>query len=418
VSRRGRRAEPCPCLGHTAMRAVGKAQPHLPAVSAAVVSGLFGSVSEACAADAPTEAPVVVTLNETLDLWRNARGGLKVGDTTLNKLQIVADLDGDAAGLPGWTARLQYFRTNGESLSGGRIGDIQTASNIEALSADRLIEAWVERQVGDTGAVRVGLMDLNADFDSIRPAGLFLNSSHGIAPDLSRTGLNGPSIFPVSSLGVHARWAPSPSLTLRGAVFDGVPGDLDHPKAFAAVHLRSSEGALVVGQADLALAGDAQLSFGAWTYTARFDRIDRPGQRQQGWAGVYGYLEGPLPEVPRARGWLRVGVSDPSVALVADYLGAGVVFDGTVPGRPLDQLGFAVARAGLGAPLRRRDRLPAAETTFEATYRFKVNKHVALQPDVEYVRHPASQPSLPDALAFALRINVVVSGTFGDTAAP
>lgn len=377
-----------------------------------LVAGAPSLATHARAADDPSAAPVVATLVETLELWRNTKGGLKVGYTQLNKLQIALDFDGDAAALPGWSARLQYFRTNGESLSGGRIGDIQTASNIEALSTDRLMEAWVARQLGESGVVRVGLMDLNAEFDSIRPAALLLNSSHGIGPDLSRSGLNGPSIFPVSALGVQAAWTPALALTLKAAVFDGVPGDPEHPKAFAAIELSRRDGALLIAQADWRFVGDAQLSFGAWRYTADFDRIDGRGE-QPGWAGIYAFAEAPLPGPINATGWVRVGTSDPDVAMVADYVGAGVVFAGPLPGRPNDHFGLAVARAGLGRSVRERDRLPRAETTFEVTYRLQFKQLLTLQPDVQYVRHPASQPALPDALAVALRVTVTARRGFG-----
>jgi len=323
---------------------------------------------------------------------------------------VIVDFDGDDMRLPGWTAHLQYFRTNGESLSGGRVGDIQTVSNVEALSADRLMEAWIERRIGERGAVRVGLMDLNADFDSIEPAGLFINSSHGIAPDLSRSGLNGPSIFPVSSLGVHAEVSPSSALTLRAAAFDGVPGDPDHPKAFAAVKLSRRDGALLIGQADWAFAKGAQASFGVWGYTAAFDRLDQPGRRQRGQAGAYAFVEGPLPGPKGWSGWLRAGFADPDINVVADYVGLGVVRQGPFASRPDDQLGFAVARAGLSRAARARDDLPPAETTFELTYSFQVNDDFAVQPDVQYVVHPASQAGLADAFVIGLRLTLSFEG--------
>jgi porin len=364
----------------------------------------------ASAADKSTADPVVYTLNDALDTWRNVRGGLDVGDATLNKLQILVDLNGQAIGLPRWRARLQYFRTSGQALSGGKVGDIQTIDNIEAVSVDRLMEAWVERNIGDQAAIRAGLMDLNATFDSIEPAGLFLNSSHGIGPDLAGSGLNGPSIFPVSSVGVHLNWKPSNRLNLQAAAFDGVSGDPDHPGAFAAVQLRRSDGALLIGQVDWFARGNLQISLGAWTYTASFDRIDQPGRRQKGWAGVYAFVEGSLP-IPNAQGWVRIGRTDPDVAAVAGYLGLGVVFSPVLPGRPNDQLGFALARAGLGDPIRRRDGLPSAETTFEVTYQVQLNDRLSLQPDVQYVRHPASQPGVPDALAVGLRVSFSTSGS-------
>ncbi|MCI3134347.1 carbohydrate porin [Phenylobacterium aquaticum] len=354
----------------------------------------------------PANAQASFVLHDTLDLWRNLEGGLKVGDTQLNKLQIAVTLAGDELGQPGWKAHAQYFRTNGERLSGGRSGDIQTASNIEALSTDRLMEAWVEKSFGPTGALRAGLMDLNSDFDSIEPAGLFTGSSHGIAPDLSHSGLNGPSIFPVSALGVHGTWAPRSNLTLRAAAFDGVPGDPAHPKAFATVRLGRRDGALLITQADWVFAPGAQASLGAWRYTADFDRLDQPGRRQSGAAGVYGYVEGPAPGLTGWKGWVRLGRADPDVAVVADYLGFGLVHDAPFRSRPDDQLGFAVARAGLGAPARRGTGLPDTETAFELTYRYQVDSRLSLQPDIQYIVHPASRPGLDNALIAGLRVAV------------
>jgi len=396
-------------VGHAAIRA-GVSQAQVVAFSLAAIAWTLGAPCEASGADGHEAAPVVFTLNDSLDTWRNTRGGLQVGDATLNKLQIIVDLEGDAAGLTGWSARLQYFRTSGQLLSGGKIGDVQTVDNIEADSVDRLMEAWIERGIGGQASIRAGLMDLNATFDSIKPAGLFLNSSHGIGPDLARSGLNGPSIFPVSALGAQTDWKPSNRLSLHAAVFDGVPGDLDHPGAFAAVQLRRKDGALLIGQADWFARGGVQVSLGAWTYTASFDRIDQPGRRQHGWAGAYAFIEGSLP-IPNAQGWVRIGRTDPDVADVAGYLGLGVVISPLLPSRPNDQFGLALARAGLGDAIRRRDGLSSAETTFEVTYQVQLNSSLSLQPDVQYVRHPASQPGLPDALVVGLRVSYSTSGS-------
>jgi porin len=390
-----RRAAACKCLVAASawcaalLAPAAKADGYIPAYNPAPTYGLS------------------LTVRDTLDLWRNTMGGLKVGDTQLNKFQAIVAWDGDLYGFPDWKARAQYFRTNGERLSGGRVGDIQTASNIEALSADRLMEAWVERGFWGTGAIRVGLMDLNADFDSIAPAGLFINSSHGIAPDLSKSGLNGPSIFPVSALGVHGVWTPTQELTLRGAVFDGVPGDLQHPQAFATVRLDQNEGALAIAQVDWAVTDEVQASLGAWRYTASFDRLDLPGERQRGQSGLYGYVEGSAPKMPNWTGWLRAGVADARVSTIASYMGFGLVRSEPSRRRSEDQVGFAVARAELSKGARLAGRLPRAETTLELTYRYRVSAHIALQPDIQYVRRPASRPGLDDALVVGLRTIVL-----------
>jgi porin len=368
---------------------------------------LATALALACAASARAEEaaapPFTLDVLETVDFWRNTQGGVAVGDTTLNKILVSASFDGERIGLSGIRAHIQVFKTNGESLSGGRTGDIQTASNIEAPSVTRLMSAWVEHGVGDKGLLRAGLMDLNLDFDSIDPAGLFLNSSHGIGAEIAQTGQNGPSIFPVSSAGVEGIWTPSPRFALKAAVFDGVSGDPAHPKAFVRVRLARSDGVLVIAQGDWKPADGVQVSLAAWGYTAQFDRIAPGAPPQHGQGGVYAFVEGPLGH--GWTGWVRGGFADADVNPIGGYLGAGVVRTGLF-GRKDDQMGLSVAHAALGSPIRRRDGLPSAETTVEATYLLQVTGAVALQPDVQFIRHPAGGAGLPDALAVGLRVIV------------
>jgi porin len=54
--------------------------------------------------------------------------------------------------------------------------------------------------------VKIGLYDLNSEFDVIEAAALFLNPSHGIGPDFAQSGRNGPSIFPVTSLAIRGEY--------------------------------------------------------------------------------------------------------------------------------------------------------------------------------------------------------------------
>lgn len=367
-------------------------------------------VAATVAAPARAETPALqFDLKNTTDLWRNVSGGVAVGDTSLDKLQVSATLNGDAVGLPGFKAHLFVFKTNGETLSLGRTGDIQTASNIEALSATRLFGFWAEQHLGGQGArgadLRVGLMDLNDTFDSIKTAGLFINSSHGIGPDLSRSGRNGPSIFPVSALGVQAAWAPRDDLSIHLAAFDGVPGDPARPKAFAAVKLSDADGALLIGQADWAFAPHSQASLGVWRYTASL-----PGAREPR-PGVYAFVDAPLPGVPKVRGWLRAGFADKRPQTVSDYLGGGLVWTGAFAARPNDQLGLAIARAGLSGPPGGPAAWSKAEVNIEATYSFVVNRRLRVQPDLQYIRHPGLAPNQADAVALGLRVVFEVSNT-------
>jgi len=153
----------------------------------------------------------------------------------LSKLRISATWNAGAFGDPDLKTHVQIFAINGRPFSGDFVGDIQTLSNIEAPTSVRLFDLWVEQAFNKKGSVRFGLLDLNHDFDAISPAGLFISSSHGIGPDISKSGRNGPSIFPVSSLAAEGAWSPSQRLTLKAGVFDGVSGDPQHPGAFVSV---------------------------------------------------------------------------------------------------------------------------------------------------------------------------------------
>ncbi|WP_394762178.1 carbohydrate porin [Phenylobacterium sp.] len=342
---------------------------------------------------------------ETFESWRNVSGGMRVGDTTLNKLQISGTWTANAWSNPGFRLHAQVFRTNGERLT-SRVGDLQTVSNIEALSTDRLFEAWAEQSFGKPTqggvAVRVGLIDLNSDFDSIEPAALFIDSSHGIAPDLSKSGRNGPSIFPVSSAAVRLTWTPTEDWTVRGGVFDGVPGDPQHPKAFAAVRLSSEDGALGIAEVDHKLGKDAQVSLGAWRYTTASATLD--GAIRSHDSGVFGYVEGPVPRLEGWSGWVRAGWGNRDVQVVSGYVGGGVVRKGLVAGRSDDRLGFAVSRAAIAPAAQRLQGLRAAETTWEATYQVKVADWIAVQPDVQYLVHPSGRAGLPNVLVVGLRV--------------
>ncbi len=368
-----------------------------------LIAAVIGAATAGSACAEEAKAPALqLEVAEHVDYWRNVTGGLRVGDTTLNKVEFNATFAGEAVGLPGFKAHAQVFKTNGEAFSGSRVGDIETVSNIEAYSTWRLMNAWAEQTVGPV-TVRGGLMDLNYEFDSVAPAGLFLDSSHGIGPDLSDSGRNGPSIFPVSSLGAQVNWAVSSRLTLRTAVFDGAPGDPDHPRAFAAVRLSAADGALVIGQADWTFAGDRPLSIGAWGYTADFDPVDPARGVQHGQRGAYAYVQGPIGR--GWSGWVRGGFADGRINVVSGYLGAGVVKADPF-GFKGDQAGLAIAHAIVGADSRRILGLPDAETVVEATYSHAIGDHLTLQPDLQWVIHPASQPHLRNALAVGLRINV------------
>jgi porin len=366
------------------------------------LSAAMAPLSTAAHAD-PTDKlpPLAIAARETFDIF-DVPAGVDPGTAVLNKIQISGTARGDGLGLSGWSVHGQIFRFDGQSLS-KHLGDIQTADNIETVPVTRLFEAYVAKVWGTDEhsiAVRLGLIDLNSQFDSIDPASLMLNSSHGIGPDLSRSGRNGPSIYPVTAVGSTITWARSQEWTFRLGVFNGVAGDPAHPHAFLAERLKPSDGLFLVGQSDWQITKSSRLEAGVWTYTAA---QDGPGGRLAHDKGAYVSYEAPVDLLPHLNFWLRGGVANGRAQTIAGYLGGGIVQQGTITGSPDDRLAFAIAHAIIGANGVSALGLHHAETTFELTYQVKVSHRFVIQPDANYVHHPAGIAHAPDSVGVGVR---------------
>ncbi len=404
------------------------------AVCALASSALAQSVTDStapaaappAAGDGKSPSAFTFTGAYVVDLLGDLDGGKARGARYLDFVKLSAAYDGAAAGRQGLTALVSIEHVNGADISNELIGVSQAVTNIEATpEAFRFYEAWVQKEIGGgAGAVKAGLIDLNANFDVQETAALFLNSSDGIGPDFSDSGLNGPSIFPTPALAVTAFWRPAAGWTAQAGVFDGVAGDPNDRGRFVAVQISPRDGALIVAQVERRFGDAARLEAGAWTYTASFaalDQFDAAGapRRIGGNGGLYGLVEGRLARKPKSgegglSGWLRLGVANGDINRVADYLGAGLVYIGLFPGRDKDQAGVAISRAGFGdgahaAAARGGVSLADAENIFEATYRYGVTDWLNIQPDLQYVVHPGGNPGLGNAVVAGVRLAFTAS---------
>lgn len=353
------------------------------------------------------------------DLMRNASGGLGVGNAYLDNLDLAATVDGARVlGVEGLTLRGHLMYNNGRTFTGRWVGDAQGVNNIEGVESWRLYEFWAEMHFGEGGrtSLRTGVYDLNSEFDSTDTAGLFMHASHGLGPELAMSGENGPSTFPVTSLAVRLQGG-AEAWYWQVAAFDAVPGDPDHPER-TSFRLDADEGALLIGELGRAAGPFRKLALGAWRYTARFAAIgesDEAGDpvSASGNRGVYAIADASLVEhgALNVAGWVRMGVAADRFNDFKDYVGFGVSGSGLVPGRPDDQLGFAVASAAAGAPWRGEMALAGVatesrETTLEMTWRMPVADWLTLQPDVQYVINPGFDTSLDHAFVVGLRFEL------------
>ena len=362
-----------------------------------------------------SDRPVTVSAVYAADIRSNVDGGIERGTRYLDNFDLQVAIDADR--LIGWRGARMFvygIYDNGVSIS-RLVGDVQTISNIETdVRAARLFEAWIEQDVSRSASIKAGLYNLNSEFDTTQSGGLFLISSHGIGPDFSQSGRNGPSIFPVTSLAVRGEIKLAEHLLGRVAVLDGVPGDPDHPRR-TAIKLSARDGALVVGEVDY-LKGGTKAAIGIWGYTARFDALLPTENNGRGNKGGYVFAEHRLTgnradDAAGLAGWLRFGIADTRYNAIGSYLGGGLVYTGLTKGRKDDQVGLSFASANFGGRYRRVRQLAGTpsdhrELVVEAVYNAILAPWLSLQPDVQYVVNPGGDPQLDDALVVGVRIKV------------
>lgn len=353
-------------------------------------------------AQAQTEPnePVAFGATYVTDVIANIDGGKQRGLVWLGRADLTLTVDGALFGWNGGEAMIDVLAVQQPDFSGRYVGDAQVVSNVQGDSAVRPIEAWIASPIAQNVSIKFGMVDLNSEFDVQTVGAHFINSSHGIGPDFSQSGVNGPSIFPAGATAVLVRYRAG-EWTLRAGVFDAVAGSTRNPRR-AAFRIPGVKGALLVAEVERSLPGEGKIQAGAWRYTPRFASIDPASSRDGVSQGAYVMVEGPL--TPKVDAWMRAGVASPRVNEIGVYLGGGVTV-----GDEARRIGLAVAQARLGDTARRVARsagegVDLAETIVELSYSHRISSLLTVQPDVQYVINPGWEPSRKNALVTGLRL--------------
>jgi porin len=353
----------------------------------------------------------------TGESWRAAAGGVARGSAYIDNLDLQMKLDGTARGWPGSSAYVYVLYNNGHEFADPYTGSLQGISNIEAVPATRLYEAWLETPAPARGSVRFGLYNFNSEFDVNDVGALFLGPSHGIGAEFAGSGVTGPSIFPVTALALRYRREGTTWRT-QCAVLDGIPGDpRDARRTY--IHIGGSDGALYAAEIGRAL-GPVNATLGAWHYTMTLPDLlavnAGGGTTMHGGSnGYYALASASLwSDAASGRelsGFIRVGVADQRVYQVHRYLGLGLVSTGPLAARPKDSIGLALARAENGAPFRSAQSaagapVDARESDFELSYRAVLNEHFFVQPDLRYIVDPGTDPALANTWVVGVRFQL------------
>lgn len=362
----------------------------------------------------------------------NTSGGMRTGTAYVGNLRLQLALDGNQLlRAPGWTAFFQVLSIHGGQPS-NFIGDAQGVNSYAAKPALRFYEAWGQySSLNGRWSFLAGRYDLNSEFYRIASSGLFLNSSFGMGPEFSQSGIGGPSIFPDTSFGARVTFKPNSSILIRTAIMDGVPANrtdgqirfpgqkegllfvseivfLTRPGSDASQGISKYR----VGRGANFPAYDDKFAIGAWHYTGTFrdlSLVDNKGRplQHEGSSGAYVLIDQTLfrsPANPKARlsGFLQYGVGDGRINQFESYAAAGLTASGFMTSRPDDTFGIALTSARNGSHYidsLDMQTIPttSAETSIEATYLLQVNPRLAIQPDIQYVIHPGTSATRANA---------------------
>ncbi|MFC3123588.1 carbohydrate porin [Pseudoroseomonas globiformis] len=423
----------------------------------AVLPAAPGRAQEAVAQDAcenghSLASGLCVSAGLTVDGFGSLRGGVNrdVSAASQLKLGLLADL-GRVAGLQGWSIGTSAYGIWGKQPGQALTGSLAQPSSIEALSAVRLNEVWMQREVSGWGSLRIGQLAADSEFAVADIAANFVSDAFGWPLSLEENLPSGGAAYPLAAPGVRlAIGEPGEGTGLRFGLFSGDPGGRYGEETDPERHNRygtnfsTAGGAFMIAEAVTGASAREEGprpwvgKLGFWYHNGGFDSQRRDGDglslaspATSGEPRRYGHNEGlyGIGEVTLWRGegqslgaFGRIFWQPADRNAVSLQVDAGVAWVGPF-GRKEEtvSLGASHARIGRDARLLDKDRQaftdpfrPARthETVIEVNYDLPVGP-VHLRPVAQWYIHPAAGEAseetgrkLRDALLLGARLQV------------
>jgi porin len=367
-------------------------------------------------------AGIDLQANYTADYWSNLSGGIHTGSTFQDNLDLTMAIDGEKLyGLQGSKIWIYFLNNSGSEFNKKHVGSGEGVDNIEVNTETfKLFEAWVEQNFwGDVVSLRGGLYNLNSEFDATESSAIFLNPTYGIDTAYAGTGVNGPSVFPTSSLAARLKIAPTEKSYLMAAILDGVPGSPANPHG-THIDLGRKDGMLVAAEAGYGDLDGGRIGVGGWRYSAKADhlsQVDDDGNPVRGHShGAYIIMEKTLyhPGGDADRhldGFIRFARGNEEVNQFLYSGSVGLAYTGPLESRKEDVAGLTFHGARNGSPYRSAaiaggSPVETGEWGTELTYSAQVTPWLSVQPDVQYIRDPGTNPLIEEAVIAGLRTKV------------
>lgn len=369
----------------------------------------------------------------------NPRGGFSQGAIYDGRAKIVVDFDLEK--MIGWTGlsfHANAYQIHGGGLSRDHIGNLLTATSVEALPSTRLFKASFDQKLwGNKLTVRFGQFPADAEFVvSDNAVSQFINTTFGW-PGLNQSDLPsaGPA-YPLTALGVRVRYEPNDALTLMLATFDGDPAGpgLGDPQRRNndGLNFRLKDPPFTIGEAQfhtksedslIGLPGTVKL--GGWYHAGKFDDLrfasdgrsladpaaSAAARKIRANHALYAVIDQQIYRLPGGDAdkgvnlFARITAAPGEQNLIDLYIDGGFKFSGFIPARPDDTVGagFAYARIGQAARGVDRDARSFGAATpirdFEGLVEFNYIAQIVpgwtLEPNVQYVIHPGGSIASP-----------------------
>lgn len=332
--------------------------------------------------------PFLIGGNYTGEVLSNMSGGIERGINYLGYLSVSAAFDTEKIGLRnGPLFQLGVANTHGGTPTKTLIGDIQTASNIEAGDHLFFEELTYSQRLGRL-SFTIGLQDMNANYAITRYAENYINSSFGI---FSTFAINYSSpIFPLTGLGIHLRYDFSEKFALQTALFDGKIDDFDTNRYNHRWNISTDEGYLWIAEAQIAPLKEREL-MGYYTIAAHYHSGGNT-------FGFYGTLSQDIwsNENRTLQLFCQLSYMEKKKNYNYFYLGTALNCVGVFSNSDRDVMGMGVAFAHTADFLN--------ETTIEWFYKYNLNNVIYSQLDLQYIINPLGTAiSLSNAAVMILR---------------
>jgi porin len=369
----------------------------------------------------------------------NPVGGHEQGGAYTGEVMLGADMDSKVLGWAGGTFHLTLTERAGSSLSQGKIGNILTVQEVYGGGQTvRLSELSFEQQLFDDRVeVAAGRVNVEEDFasspvyfgDSLWCS--FESNAICGTPIAAPLNSDGYVADPASTWGARIKLAPRPNIYVQAGVYAVDPTLNDSKNGFK-LGTNGVDGVFTTVETGITIGSG--LYQGNYRIGAYYDNSDNPPATSQ----VIRYLTpqsaaalAALPPALRAGrygGWviadqtvqLDPGTTKRGIVVFAalewgdrqtaflNWFGeAGVVRQGTFPGRGEDRVALGFAAASINGSLQGLEQRLGAPTSVEEymaelTYSVALAPWLELRPGVQYIWHPSGINEIPNAFVIEL----------------